>query len=650
MNGEPVVHAPELPADARWLNVGAPLSLRALRGHLVILDFWTYCCVNCMHVLPVLRAIEQRHVHEPLVVIGVHSAKFDAEEDPARVEDAIARYGVRHPVIVDREMAIWRSFAVRSWPTLVVVRPDGTIAATAPGEPDPDVLEAFVCAELERARVRGQLARGPIAMTTPTPVAEGPLAYPGKLDVAPDGRIALADSGHHRVLVLDAEGRVLETIGTGLCGFAEGALETAALDDPQGVRWDATGRALFVADARAHVVARIDLAARTLTRVAGTGQLGELPLEGRKVALATALRSPWDLSIDGERLLVAMAGSHQLAAIDLAAGTIELLAGTGAESILDGAAMESTFAQPSGLALHGRTLFVADSETSAVRAVDLQTMQVRTLVGRGLFEFGDVDGAADVARLQHCLGVARGPDGALVVADTYNDKLRRVDPLTGAVSTLFVEADGITLREPSAATWDARRGAWLVVDTGHARLVEVSADGSRARAIAVRGAPSPATGESAPRAARRPAQATDWYTSDVSGDGALSAGAGEVVLRVLPCSGSHLAGRSSVRVAIEVSRRSDLVVPRSTKLRHELPQEVAEFAIRIPIDVAALPADAIDAEITACIDVVLCSEGGSDAPAACTPTRCYVRLPLRLERAGAQVVRFEVPVRDGPAV
>ena len=228
------IHAPDLTAATAWLNVDRPIGIRELRGHVVILDFWTYCCVNCMHVLPILRDLEERHANDPVVVIGVHSAKFDAEKDAARIEAAMQRYGVSHPVAVDSDMRIWSEYAVRSWPTLVVIRPDGTLAAVAPGEPEPAMLEAVVAEELERGRKEGTLARSPFHPGGPRRTAVSTLSYPGKVAATSHGRIVVSDSGHHRVLVLGPDGAVQDTIGSGLRGAREGPFAEAALDDPQG--------------------------------------------------------------------------------------------------------------------------------------------------------------------------------------------------------------------------------------------------------------------------------------------------------------------------------------------------------------------------------------------------------------------------------
>ena len=371
---EPRIFAPELGKGSAWLNVDRPLTMSELRGSVVILDFWTYCCVNCMHMQPVLKVIEERFADDPVVVIGVHSGKFTAEQSADHVQQATARFGVTHPVVVDDEMTIWARFNIRSWPTLVVVRPDGSIASIAPGEPDVDTLDAFIRRELELARQDGTLAScKPEIVQQPAP-EHTPLVYPGKAFPLPGSRIAISDSGHHRVLVCDSDGKVLHAIGGGLRGLSDGGFDEAAFDDPQGGCWHQG--ALFIADAGNHAIRRIDLDKAIVTTVAGIGQLGVRSPETRVKARSVALRSPWDLCSTADAIYVAMAGSHQIWKFWPAEGEIEVYAGTGVEALLDGPVARSAWAQPSGICEYNAVLYIADSETSAVRAIDLATGDV----------------------------------------------------------------------------------------------------------------------------------------------------------------------------------------------------------------------------------------------------------------------------------
>jgi DNA-binding beta-propeller fold protein YncE len=634
------IHAPELSGATAWLNVDEPPSIRGLRGQLVVLDFWTYCCINCMHVLPVLRDLEERHRNDPLVVIGVHSAKFDAEKDPERILAAMQRYGVSHPVAVDSEMRVWSQYAIRSWPTLVIVRPDGTIAAVAPGEPDPEMLEAFVSEQLAEARAAGTLATAPARLLQDRQTADSPLLFPGKVAAARDGRIAVSDSGHHRVLLLDADGVVQDAVGTGLRGRREGPFSEAALDDPQGLAFD--GEALYVADARAHVVWRADLRERRVLRIAGTFELGRTPLLAPGRALGTPLRSPWDLAIRGGELYVALAGSHQIARMDLREGTIEPVAGNGREALIDGPGAEAALAQPSGLSLSGDTLYVADSESSGVRAFDLASRRIGSLVGGpGLFDFGDATGPIRPGMLQHPLAVAATPEG-LLVADTYNGKIKRFSRDGRVLETFFAGAAGLRLSEPSGLAV-LPSGDVLVADTNHHRLVRLSHDARVAAELPVRGAPAPLQGVAVePGAPERPGaeSGAGWFTAFIpaSRDRGFRAGAGKLVLELLAPEGFELAEGAPWQLSLEVSRRSDLLQLASESLRGHGAGGPRE---RVEVPVVARHEADVDSELIVHLRTVACSARDH---AACYPVRSSFRVPLHLLRDGQREVSVPLPL------
>lgn len=476
------VHAPEIDRPGiTWLNVDHPLSLKSLRGRLVILDFWTFCCINCLHILQTLRRVEEAWPEE-VVVIGVHSPKFPAERDAGNVVQAIARYGIGHPIAHDPDFQIWRQYGVRAWPTLVFVAPDGHIIGQSSGEPAPDQLMTAITEVLEQYQGQDMLKPARLDLTPP-PVPSGRLLFPGKLKPLPPRTPAdarqwvLADSGHHQIVVLDDNGREVRRCGSGRPGFADGPAETASFDGPQGLTGDAV--ALYVADTGNHAVRRIDRATGTVTTLAGTGARGGTLTPGGGPGPTTALASPWDLEVQGNNLFLANAGSHQLGVIDLDTGRVACLAGAGPEGIHDGPAAAAHLAQPSGLALapDGATLYVADSETSAIRALDRRSGALTTLVGTGLFDFGHANGPFAQARLQHPLGVALAGTDRLLVADTYNNDVRVLDLERREVADFdagrFTCTDPVCLplSEPAAIVADGPDRV-LVVDTNNHRILE----------------------------------------------------------------------------------------------------------------------------------------------------------------------------------
>ncbi|MFF0385255.1 thioredoxin-like domain-containing protein [Streptomyces sp. NPDC004286] len=438
------VRAPELVGKGGWLNTGdQQYTLADLRGRIVILDFWTFCCINCLHVLDELRELEERHP-DTVVVVGVHSPKFVHEAEHQAVVDAVERYGVEHPVLDDPELATWKQYAVRAWPTLVVIDPEGYVVAQHAGEGHVHAIERLVTELEAEHEAKGTLRRGdgPYVAPEPEPTV---LRFPGKALLLPSGNFLVSDTTRHQLVELAEDGEsVVRRIGSGERGFADGSAERASFNEPQGLALLADG-SVVVADTVNHALRRLDLASGAVTTLAGTGKqwMQGAPTSGP--AREVELSSPWDVAVFGGQVWIAMAGVHQLWTYDPAAETVRVAAGTTNEGLVDGPGAEAWFAQPSGLAATEDRLWLADSETSALRWVDLDGA-VHTAVGTGLFDFGHRDGEAGQALLQHPLGVTALPDGSVAVADTYNHALRRYDPATGEVTTLATD-----LREPSDA-------------------------------------------------------------------------------------------------------------------------------------------------------------------------------------------------------
>ncbi|MER6220286.1 NHL domain-containing thioredoxin family protein [Streptomyces sp900105755] len=438
------VRAPELIGKGGWINTGdKQLSLAELRGRIVIADFWTFCCVNCLHVLDELRELEERH-RDTVVIVGVHSPKFVHEAEHQAVVDAVERYGVEHPVLDDPELATWKQYAVRAWPTLVVIDPEGYVVAQHAGEGHAHAIARLV-EELEAEHeAKGTLRRGdgPYVAPEPEPTA---LRFPGKALLLPSGNFLVSDTTRHQLVELaeDAE-TVVRRIGSGTRGFTDGRGDTAAFNEPQGLALLDDG-SVAVADTVNHALRRLDPATGAVSTLAGTGRQWWQGSPTAGPAREIDLSSPWDVAVFGGKVWIAMAGVHQLWTYDPEAGTVAVAAGTTNEGLVDGPAAEAWFAQPSGLAATADRLWLADSETSALRWVDPDG-HVHTAVGTGLFDFGHRDGAAGQALLQHPLGVTALPDGSVAVSDTYNHALRRYDPATGQVTTLATD-----LREPSDA-------------------------------------------------------------------------------------------------------------------------------------------------------------------------------------------------------
>lgn len=521
------VRASEL-AGRGWLNTGgANLDLESLRGKIVLLDFWTFCCINCLHVLDELRPLEEKY-SDVLVTVGVHSPKFEHEADPDALAAAVERYEIHHPVLDDPELATWKAYTARAWPTLVVIDPEGYIVAHLSGEGHADGLGVLLEELVAEHEEKGTLHRGNGPYVAPEPTS-GTLRFPGKVTRLENGNYLVVDSGHHRLVELEPDLQtVVRAIGSGSKGHVDGPAETARFNEPQGITLlpaalaERTGYDAVVADTVNHRLRGVSLQTGEVGTVAGTGvqrlldagparvdasgagtwsKAAAAPEPVRETAhsapgehhpadfagdafdvgllgpgLSVSLSSPWDVvwSDKLQGVVIAMAGTHQLFVFDPLTSTTSILAGSGLEGLLDGPGEEAWFAQPSGVSVDADgDIWVADSETSALRRVVLQngSVRVETAVGKGLFDFGFRDGAAAGARLQHPLGVTVLPDGSVAVADTYNGAVRRYDPAAGTVSTLtrgLAEPSDVLLVQP-----DGSEPLLLVVESNKHQLVMV---------------------------------------------------------------------------------------------------------------------------------------------------------------------------------
>jgi len=420
-----------------WLNTGGQnLDLQSLRGKIVVLDFWTFCCINCLHVLDELRPLEEKY-GDALVIVGVHSPKFEHERDPEALAAAVERYGVEHPVLDDPDLKTWDAYAARAWPTLVVLDPEGYVVSTMAGEGHLEALDSIIDGLVATHTARGTLdPEGSPYVAAPP--AETTLRFPGKAIELPGGDVLVTDSARHRLVRLAPDlSTVKAVIGTGERGRADGA--EPQFNEPQGLALlpaevaARVGYDLVVADTVNHLLRGVHLATGAVTTVAGTGRQWRMD-GGTAAALDVDLSSPWDLAWFEGKVVIAMAGIHQLWSFDPVATTVGVYAGTTVESLKDGPLDQVWMAQPSGLAASGARLWLVDSETSALRYVENGAMH--TAVGQGLFDFGHVDGPAADALMQHPLGLAVLPDGRIAVADTYNGALRVYDPKADEVATL----------------------------------------------------------------------------------------------------------------------------------------------------------------------------------------------------------------------
>ncbi|MEO7432753.1 MAG: alkyl hydroperoxide reductase [Dokdonella sp.] len=421
--------APPLPDEIEWVNTATPPRIADHRGRVVLLWFWSYDSVNCWNQIPDINRLAEKY-HDGLTVIGIHSPKYPRQAASDAVLSAVNRLGLRHAVANDGEFRVWRSYAIRSWPSIALIDAAGALAAVYPGEGSGDLVDVRIGQLLDEA------ALNDLRVYEPTPPVLRPqprtaLAFPGKV-LVDEKFLYIADSGHHRVLECSHEGTVSRSFGSGNAGHADGSASQSCFNDPQGLaRW---GSALYVADRGNHSVRRIDLGNGIVETVLGTGRAGFDRPENAD-ARSTALNSPIDLSVIGHHLLIAVAGQNQIWKLDLLALTVVVYAGEGERGLLDGSAMEALFAQPSGLATIGRNLLVADAASSSIRWIE-PGGRVETMVGTGLYDFGDAVGMRGKVRLQNPLAIATDARSAIYVADSGNNAIKRLERESGKAHLL----------------------------------------------------------------------------------------------------------------------------------------------------------------------------------------------------------------------
>ncbi|QQG44737.1 MAG: redoxin domain-containing protein [Candidatus Roizmanbacteria bacterium] len=425
------VRAPEFPADLTWLNSKRKLSMKKLKGYVVLLDFWTYCCINCIHVLPDLKSIEEKFKGKPVVVIGAHSPKFENEIVLDHLQSAIERYEITHPVIADNNHDIWNAYAVNAWPTMILIDPEGYVREQVSGEGQRGHLENEIEILLKEGEVEGTLADKPLRLELKKKKSKQTLSFPGKIEFDQKGdTLFISDSNHNRILICDYKSPAQVKIKNIIKGN---------FNHPQGIY--PLGNNLYVCDTDNHLLKKVDLKTKKVSTIAGTGiqaPFGQ-PISGK--ALEIALSSPWDIDYFDKFFYIAMAGSHQIWRYGFENNVMELFAGNGYEGLVDNHWSDAELAQPSGLSIYGNDIYFTDSESSSLRKINIDEEKVATLIGKGLFTFGHKDGPFNKALLQHPLGVFANSK-FLYIADTYNNAIRVVNLKTKDIETLVGREKG----------------------------------------------------------------------------------------------------------------------------------------------------------------------------------------------------------------
>ena len=479
-----LTYAPDFPYDLEWINSDRPLLLLDdLQGHVVLLHFWTSSNVNSHHSFATLGYLEQRFVDRAFVVIGVHTPKFDGERDPDHVLASVRRHGVRHPVVLDENRQMWTDYSIRAWPSFVLIDASGRLRFSGGGEPDRERMAAAVAGLLEDAAATGHEPYTTITLDEyDAPVSLRGLRFPAGIAHDPVRNLLwVADSGRQRVLALDAESGALHTaVGAGVPGAADGSLAEACFFEPRGLC--VVEDCVYVADAGNHLIRSVELEEDKVETALGTGR-AMVNMAGGEAGLSQPINSPWDIVGHGDQLFIAAAGVNQIWSMELESGIARPLVGSGKRGLVDGAGFDAVLAQPAGLAVKENRLAFVDADSSSVRCVDLSNGEVTTLVKGDLFSWGDEDGASP--RLQYPFSVAWHGDD-LMIADAYNDKIRRWRSIEGDTETLDVK-----VRRPEGIC--VADGILFISDTGNHRLLRVDLTTGEHSVMEVSGLPLGAT-------------------------------------------------------------------------------------------------------------------------------------------------------------
>lgn len=448
----------EFPDALAWVNRRAPLRLAELRGHVVLLVFWNATSTSCANLLDDLHRLEKKYPGAFLLV-GVHTPRYVSQQADPAVLKAVQRCRLRAPVANDGEWLAWQQYGIHAWPTTLVLDASGCVAARFVGEGCGDEIEESVV-RLQEGLPPAHTRVTPDLLDNVRVASASALAFPAYA-LATDTRLYVCDSGHHRVLECNHDGRVLRQFGSGTPGNWDGQTAACGLQSPQGLALhDGT---LYVADTGNHCVRRIRLESGEVDTVLGTGRPAYGDVEAQGPGLKVAVNAPRAIAADGEILYVAAAGQHQILRVDLREQQVTTLAGDGRCAVRDGIGGQASFAQPGALAVMPGQMLIADSGGNAIRRLRFADLALTTLAGGSAWQSGCADGIGQHARLAWPAGIAVAND-RVYVADTCNDRLCTLDPYTGDLRTLRLDS---VLHEPQGLSF-AAGALWVAARNDHA--------------------------------------------------------------------------------------------------------------------------------------------------------------------------------------
>ena len=481
--------------NVEWLNSARNIEVGDLENRIILLDFWTYACINCIHNFPEIKKLEAEF-GDRLTVIGVHSGKFSNEKETVSIKKAILKYDISHLVVNDANFKIWNNFSVSSWPTMILLDPRGRIIKKYQGEITKKDIHNDIKNLIKKYEYELSSNKLPIVLEK-NKVADYVLKFPAKIKFARDfsynnipktNALIISNTGKNNIIITTLNGETLIEIGSGNIGFADGNFNNATFNSPHGLLFK--DNILYVADTGNHALRKIDFKTGKVTTIAGTGKRGDILSDTKKVA-DISLASPWDLEFfpDKNNIIIANAGTHQLLKYNILAQTISPFAGNGSEDLTDGKYPNNSLAQPSGLSAASEKLYFVDSESSSLRVAE-KDGEVKTLLGKSLFDFGHKNGNSKEALMQHPVGLT-ADDRAIYIADTHNHTIRKYDLKTKEISDYSGGTRGdeignkktVQYNEPEAII--SVLDKFYIADTNNNRIIEIGANNGNARLLDV---------------------------------------------------------------------------------------------------------------------------------------------------------------------
>lgn len=446
----------------QWLNLADDLKVSDLKNRVILLDFWTYDCVNCLQVNSKIKELEQEFGSK-LTVIGVHCSNFESAKNTAAVRKAVIKYDIDYPVINDQNLAICNSFKPESienieLPTAILLDYHGQVSRKYIGRNDINKhLKEDVSKLIAKYNYRLNRDLLPILLEK-NKITGHVLSFPTRLEYVKDFEyngarfpaMFIANSGKNNIIISSMAGEIIATIGSLRQGFDDGDFDTASFDLPNGMVYK--NHKLYVADTNNDAIRVVDFKENKVsTLIAGE-------ISNQNDSSAITLSSPTDIKFypDADNIIIASAGNNQILQYDLTKQTSKIIAGDGQNGIKDGKYPQNSLAQTSSLAVFGQKIYFVDAKSSSLRVID-KDGTLTTLAAKGVAE-------SEKSLLEHPLSLTVDDTG-IYIADSYNNSIKKYDFSSHKINNFIgTKNSGNNLGSKGNTEFDEPNGIVSVID------------------------------------------------------------------------------------------------------------------------------------------------------------------------------------------